>query len=296
MVEEKQKELIKECYKRPIQLNSWPKNCKYIMFVDENNSASIVNIVKRKLINNEKVSVDENVFTVTGCIFEKDEYYNFSKKLEALKEKYWREGVYKSNKNINEYVCFHTEEIKSRKNAFHKSVLNDKKYQQFIEELDLIIKNTKYKIISINIKIDDFIKYSTFKNMDLYNIAFNFIVERFCYETGTNDKIAIVFEARGKKEDKLLLKHINIIVNTNGTEYLNSMTISNKLCGVYFNPKKNRQGISYVGLEIADLSSYPIHRYVKYDRIGKDFETIITKISGYPNNLKRGLKVYPNKK
>ena len=273
----------------------WEKDIDYVMFVDENNSVSSLNNVKKKLLNNETISPNENIFTVTGCYFNKAEYKIIKERLDNLRKKYWKDGKYNKSNNILEYVCFHTEDIKSRKKAFHKSLLPEEKYDEFISDLDKIIQESNYNIISINIKIDDFIKYSSYKELNIYNVAFNFIIERFIYNTPKTKKLAVIFEARGKKEDKALLKHINTIINVTGTEFIGIEELQKKIKGIYFNSKRGKSGYPYCGLEIADLSSYPIHRYVKFKTQGKDFKTIKHKVVGYPNAFGKGFKIYPKK-
>lgn len=273
----------------------WDKNIDYVMFIDENNSVSSLDIVKSKLLNKQEISPNENIFTVTGCIFDKKSYKELKKDFDLLRKKYWKNGQFKNKYDKLEYVCFHTEDIKSRKKAFHKSILSEEEYNNFIIDLDYVLKTANYQIISINIKIDDFLKYSTYKNMNLYNIAFNFIIERFIYNTPKKKKLGVIFEARGKNEDSLLLSHINNIINISGTEFVTAKDLQEKIKNISFNTKKNAHGYPYAGIEVADLSSYPIHRYVKFNSKRKDFETIETKIVGYPSELNKGFKIYPKK-
>jgi len=108
-------------------------------------------------------------------------------------------------------------------------------------------------------------------------------------------KGAVIFESRGKKENKKLLEHIDMIINHKGTEFISSKELSSKINGVYFNRKISKRNRPYYGIEIADLSSYPIHRYVKFDTKGRDFKTIEVKIIGYPNYYGKGLKIFPKK-
>lgn len=226
------------CYDYPNMTDVWGQNNDYIMFIDENNSVNSINIVKRKIANNEEISPNENIFTVTGCIFSQKNYHDASKKFKRLKSKYWRNSQYfNEKKQIFETVCFHSEDIRGRKKAFHNSVINDDDYNNFIIELDNIINNIQYKIISINIDLKNYLLNPYNTEMNVYKIAFNYIIERFIYNMPTNKKGAIIFEARGKKEDKKLLEHINIIINYSGTEFIESDELKRKINGVYFNKK-----------------------------------------------------------
>lgn len=283
-------------YNSPNMTDFWGKGNDYIMFIDENNSVNSINIVKKKILNNEEINPNENIFTVTGCIFSHDNYHQTATKIKEIKNKYWDEGKYFNEKKQKKLpVCLHSEDIRGRKKAFHPTVLNEQQYNDFIIDLDNTLKKCEYKVISININLKEYLLNPHNVETNVYKVAFNFIIERFIYNMGSFNKGTIIFEARGKKEDKLLLEHINIIINHKGTEFISSEELSKKINGVYFNKKISPRGYAYTGLEIADLSSYPIHRYIKFGTIGKDLETIKLKIVGYPSHMGKGLKIYPQK-
>ena len=284
-------------WRTPNKSDCWQSCEDFIMFIDENNSVSSINIVQKRIRNKEEISPNENFFTITGCIFSKVNYINAENKFDKLRKKYWKEGkYYNSKKEIYEVVCFHSEDIRGRKKAFHSEVLDKDNYDKFIVDLDKVRSELDYTIISISINLEDYLLKSHYTEMNVYKIAFNFIIERFIYYIGNRNKGSIIFEARGKKEDGALLEHIDKIINHSGTEFIKSKELKSKVLGVYFNGKKDKNDHPYTGLEIADLSSYPIHRYIKFNTIGRDFETIKHKINGYPNDYKgKGIKIYPKK-
>lgn len=284
------------CYDFPCTTDIWAKNDNYIMFVDENNSVNSVNIVKKKIESGEEISPNENIFTVTGCIFSHADYKDLSDKFKKLKNKYWKKGQYFNEKKSEfEMVCFHSEDIRGRKKAFHINCISNEQYDKFIIDLDKILNNAQYKVISININLKEYLLNPYHTEMNVYKVAFNFIIERFIYCIRSNSKGSIIFEARGKKEDKKLLEHINLIINHSGTEFISSNELQHKINGVYFNKKFSIRKNTYSGLEVADLTSYPIHRYVKFGTIERDFETLKYKIVGYPKCIGKGLKIYPKK-
>ncbi len=284
------------CYEKPTSSNTWENNVDYSMFIDENNSPSSLNVIKRKIVNHEEIDVNLSVFTVTGCIFAKNNYQLAKERFDKLREKYWNNGMWLNPKNNElEKVCFHSEDIRGKKKAFAIFKEDEKQYEHFIIDLDKTINSLKYKIISININLKDYIFKSKYNEGNVYKIAFNFIIERFIYGMGDKNVGAIIFEARGKKEDSELLEHIDLIINRTGTEYITSDELKAKINGVYFNKKFNKNKTPYLGLQIADLSSYPIHRFIKFDTKGRDFLTIEKKIHCYPKYLGKGLKIYPKK-
>jgi len=271
---------MKQCYSRPTPILNWPLNCDYVMFIDENNSNSAINNVRDKIFNGGTISKDENYFTITGCIFSKSDYRNTKNSFDELKMKYWN----------TTNVCFHSYEIRNKKESFK---MDNDTYESFIIDLDERIKESNYTIISITIDIENYILYSKY-NSDIYEIAFDFLLERFIYFMGSNNKGAIMLEARGKKEDKKLLSHIASLINITGTTFIDPIELDNKVEGVYFNPKFNvKNKTTFIGLEVADLSSYPIHKYIKYKKEDKAFLTLKLKLNCYPDYKNKGLKIYP---
>lgn len=271
---------MKNCYKEPMPILTWPKNCDYVMFIDENNISNLSNRIKNKLNKNISINLDEKFFTITGCIFSKCDYEDAEKIINNIKLKYFD----------NENVCFHSYDIRNKHGVFK---LDDKYYSRFIIDLDNVINNSNYSIISISINIPNYIINNCY-TQDIYSIAFDFLLERYIYFIEKDKKGAIILEARGKKEDRKLLHHISKIINISGTTYINTKGLSKKIEGVYFNPKFNvTNHKSFVGLEFADLSSYPIHKYIKYQKKDKAFKTLEKKLYNYPNYKNKGIKIYP---
>ena len=275
---------------KPITISTWNyKTCDYVMFIDENNSASAIINVKEKILKNETILNDERYFTITGCIFTNDEYAKAKYKFNELKNKYWNNGMWINPKTKQKQpVCFHSIEIRNRKNAFKL----DENYNNFIIELDRTINDTNYTIVSISIDLMEYILHTSY-TLDVYDIAFDFILERFIYEI-KNKKGLIILESRGKKEDNQLLQHI-VERMKYGFKFIGSKRLKNNIVGIYFNSKFNSlTNKPITGLELADISSYPIHKYVKYEKKDLAFLTLEKKIRNYPKYDGRGLKIYPN--
>lgn len=153
--------------------------------------------------------------------------------------------------------------------------------------------NIQCKIISISINLYEYLKRGYTHNV--YNVAFDFLLERYIYATSGNKKVIIMLEARGKEEDSELLEHISKVIRKTGTKSIKSSELKNKIKGVYFNPKWNEEYSStYTGLEITDLYSYPIHKFIKRNKKDQAFLTYENKIVGYPNYNNKGIKVFPN--
>ena len=104
-----------------------------------------------------------------------------------------------------------------------------------------------------------------------------------------------MLEARGKKEDKQLLKHIYDVIYNKGRSNITTNELKSKIVGVFFNPKWNEEYSStFMGIEIADLFSYPIHQFIKYKKENPAFKVLESKIAGFPDYINKGIKIFPN--
>lgn len=275
---------------KPTKIQLVKKDIDYIMCIDENGSSGNLTYIIKQILNDKEISEDDKYFTITGCIFTKEDYIKSKKIIKELKYKYWSNGVFYDNKlNKEKIVCFHSREIRRHDNCFSDTTIN---YNDFMADLTDSMKQINCKIISISINLYDYLKKGYTYNV--YNVAFDFLLERYIYATDNNKKGIIMLEARGKEEDNTLLKHISKVINKTGTKKISSKELKNKINGVYFNPKWNEEyNKTYVGLEITDLFSYPIHKYIKRNIKDKAFLTFEDKINGYPNYENKGIKRFP---
>ena len=279
-------------WNNPKKIDFWENDIDYVMFVDENGSAGKLTDISKKITNAEKIDENDRFFTVTGCIFTKENYLSARSDIEELKNKYWINSMYCDSKNkCNKYVCLHSREIRRHDKAFNDKLIN---HNNFTNDLTCVLKNVDCTIISITIDLVNYLKRRHTEN--IYEKAFDLLIERYIYATNSNKKGIIILEARGKEEDKTLLKHIYKIINLKGEKFISNNEFKKKIKGVYFNPKWNKEYSStYVGLEIVDLFSYPIYQYVKYQKTNPAFEVLQHKISGYPDFVNKGLKIFPQK-
>lgn len=280
-------------YDKPVRVLSLKRDIDYIMCIDENGSSSNLTYVLKQISNEKELSEDDKYFTITGCIFTKDDYFNSKRLIKSLKNKYWNNGVFYDTKSKRDKeICFHSRDIRKHNGCFNDNVIN---YNEFMIDLSDTMKDIKCKIISISVNIYEYLKKGYTHN--IYNVAFDFLLERYIYDTENNKKGIIMLEARGKEEDKELLKHISKVINHTGTKKISSKELRNKIDGVYFNPKWNEDyNFTYVGLEITDLFSYPIHKYIKRNIKDKSFIIFEDKIVGYPNYNNKGIKIFPPSK
>lgn len=281
------------CFDYPQKIKNWNKNIDYVMFVDENNSVDKQQMVYKKIINNIPILDDEKYFTVTGVIFNKTNYSKMRNDIRRLKSKYQENGFYFDSKyKDSRYVCFHSRDIRRHDGAFNDKVIN---YNEFISDLSYTLNSIQCDIISVTIDIENFIKSGHTEN--IYEIAFDFLLERFIYATRSNKKGIIMLESRGKNDDIVLLKHIKDIIFNKGRDKISTSELKNRILGIYFNPKwYGGHSSTFAGLEITDLFSYPIHQYVKYKKENQAFNLLKNKIVGYPHFEGKGLKIFPKEK
>lgn len=278
-------------YDKPIKIRQLSDEIEYIMCIDENGSSNNLIYILKQISNDKEVLKDDKYFTITGCIFTKKEYMDSKNIIKELKNKYWENGkFYDKKSNKAKTVCFHSREIRKHDNCFNDSLIN---YNEFMVDLTNAMINIQCKIISISINLYEYLKRGYTHNV--YNVAFDFLLERYIYATSGNKKGIIMLEARGKEEDSELLEHISKVIRKTGTKNIKSSELKNKIKGVYFNPKWNEEYSStYTGLEITDLYSYPIHKFIKRNKKDQAFLTYENKIVGYPNYNNKGIKVFPN--
>ena len=189
------------------------------------------------------------IFLLCGCIFEQTELKNIEEKISLFKQKYFNT----SN------VILHSREIRKCEGAFQ--ILFDLNLKaEFYQNLNSIIKNSKFKIIGVGINKEEYIKRYGKSAKDPYSLSLSFIMERliFCLdELDKKSEVEIRAERRGGKEDQKLLSQFNSILDL-GTYYVSNDRLKKKIKKFEFNFKKD----NIVGLQIADLCAYPLARYL----------------------------------
>ncbi|GFN35837.1 DUF3800 domain-containing protein [Tepidimicrobium xylanilyticum] len=274
---------------RPKYIDYCPDDVDYIMFIDENGDPSL-KYIKKCIEKNQTIDKSSIYFTVTGVIIKKDNLKEIKDRIMEIKYNYWEDGRYKYN-NTYKRICFHSREIRRREKPFSDDIINRK---EFLNELSNFLDYVPCKIISSTINKEKHFK--TYDNPDHpYNLSLNFVLERFVkFYLRSWETALIILEARGKDDDRRILEHIKNVIDF-GTRYVSSDDFK-KIKGVYFNdkwqPDSNGEK-SYFGLEIADLYSYPIHKYCRTRQKDMAFEVLEKKLYRYPYYDGCGLKIFP---
>lgn len=274
---------------KPTIIEYWPDDTDVIMGIDENGTAEIKSILP-KVRAGKEISDNDKYFTLTGVSFNKNGHSRLKDKMLSIKNKYWTDGLY-PYKGQMKRVCFHSADIRNKRTPFYGIDFN-----AFIADINEMISEMPTKVISCFFNKEDHCKkYSTPTHP--YDLAMVFLLERFCGQLNEyNKKGAVIIEGRGKPEDKAMLKHILKIIeegtNQNPPSHFRNIT------GVYFNPKwstLDNGKKSFVILELADLMSYPIHKYHRNNCKEKDIPYTIVeqKLLKYPQPYGWGLKRWP---
>lgn len=293
--------MTREWRKRPTLLDYWPEDVESIMAIDENGTTDLEYFKKMKEKDPTeffKASTglsnryDNNKwFTITGVIMNRDEFPKFRYDIVTLKDTFWPPEGKAYYKGQLRRVVFHSREIRKKESPFAVSQ-ND--YDKFISELSLLIEKTSY--IAFSASINKVKHVERYKNpFHVYYWCLNFIVERYCFWLKNNNKKGLLFlESRGKKEDHEVLKFLINLIN-NGNNYNGPEHFSN-IVGIYFNPKWSKNHNyqkSFPLLELADLVSYPIYKYMRSQKKDLAFEIVEKKLYNYPHYDGYGLKKFP---
>lgn len=244
----------------------------YHLFIDESGDHSLANTNK-----------DFPVFVLLGCLFEDIEYSKVCTEMRELKNRIFGTSE----------VIFHSRDIRKCEGAFVKLFdLNVKK--DFYEGVNKLIRNSHFQIIGVGIKKEDFIKKYGKIADDPYELSLSFLLERAVLATNHPSEevqIQTLIESRGKKEDEVLLRRYNRLLDR-GSGYISPEKFKCRLSTLDFHRKNQND----CGLQIADLCAYPIARkivnpkelYPSYDIVNEKFRKSASgKIIGY------GLKLFP---
>lgn len=257
----------------------------YYLFVDESGEHII-----------ENFDTSRPFFTVSAVMISKSMYDEQKVAINALKEKYWEGGLFKEKNRHTKKVCFVSRQIRRRQDAFSKHYLNDDQYENFLQDLTVLMSTLDYTIIAASIdKVKLVSKYTN--PIEPYHLAMEFIVERFSRLLHTRNATGLIMmESRGKREDgslhQLFLEFYN-----NGTRFFGSRYIQKTITGgFYFNGKWNKERNNletFYGLELADLTAHPIGHFVQNKQKTRPFATFEKKFLGFEDYWGKGLKVFP---
>jgi hypothetical protein len=244
---------------------------QYHLFIDESGDPSL-----------NSINSEFPVFTLLGCLFDQDSYISIKEKINNLKIDFF------GSKNI----ILHSRDIRKCEGVFTKLFdLNIK--ENFYKRLNQILEQENYTIIAVAIQKQNYIdKYGKISD-DPYELSLSFLLERALMHTDSSvhNNIHIKIESRGKKEDLMLQKRYNRLLD-NGSSHIESNRFKEKFNKMEFVKKIKND----IGLQIADLCAYPVARHIinpkepypAYDIVKKKFRK-----GKNESFLGYGLKIFP---
>ncbi|SHI77616.1 Protein of unknown function [Desulfatibacillum alkenivorans DSM 16219] len=240
----------------------------YIVYVDESGDHGLE-------------SIDKNypVFVLAFCIFKKNSYAEcIAPNIVKFKFKYFG----------HDQVVLHERDIRKSKDCF-RILQNSQIRQSFMADLNTLVETCEFVLIASAIDKKRLLDRYSFPN-NPYDIALTFGLERvFLFlqsnvksETG---KTHLVFESRGRKEDKDLELEFRRVCSRNATGKALPFEI------ILADKKTNS-----AGLQLADLIARPIGRHIlKPKQENRAYDVIKKKFNCNQRGdfLGWGLKVFP---
>lgn len=243
---------------------------KYYLYIDECGDQNL-----------EDYNPQFPVFTLCGVLVSRENKKKLETEFNALKREFWG----------NENIIIHSREIRRCKNDFI-NLLDVEIKTQFYKRINAILsQNEAYIVVACTILKEPFIRL--FSNTeDVYGLSLSYLLERsiFCVDDiGGNPVIDVIFEKRGKLEDRNLTKFYNSLRVT-GTKWVNAERLCDRIGSFTSRAKKE----NLIGLQIADLIAYPIARKVLNPTAPSPAFDIIKPSIYKSNGVLLGFKVIPH--
>lgn len=221
------------------------------------------------------------VFTLCGVLVSKENKKRIEDDFNALKREFWND----------EDVIIHSRDIRRCKSEFLILLDPEIKGRFYTRVNQILSHNEAYVVVACTILKEPFIRL--FSNAeDVYGLSLAYLLERsiFCVDDMESDAtIDVIFEKRGRIEDRNLIKFYNGLRVT-GTKWVEAQRLQQRISAFMARSKKD----NIVGLQIADLIAYPIARKVlNPDAPNPAFEIIKPSIYS-SNGMPLGFKVIPH--
>jgi len=239
----------------------------YIIYVDESGDHSLASI-----------NPEFPVFVLAFCIFHKPEYASqVTPAIQQFKFRYFGHDM----------LVLHERAIRKAKDEF-VILINQEKRIQFMEDLSDLIETSPFSVVSVVIR-KELLKEKYSDPTNPYHLALGYGLERVYSfvrkKQKNNHKTHIIFESRGKKEDKdLELEFMRVCSGDNRWGRLPFEII--------FADKKTNS----CGLQLADLIARPIGLYTMNPQQKNRAYSIIEKkfyCDGEGRKEGRGRKCFP---
>ncbi len=233
-----------------------PGFSEYIVYVDESGDHGLA-------------SIDDSypVFVLAFCVFSKEQYVEeLTKQVQNFKFKHFGHDM----------IVLHEHEIRKTVGPF-QILFNKERRDVFYDDLNSIIVDAPLTIISAFVDKRKFRKKMGVEH-NLYHVALSSCLRRlqqFLEKESQKDVTHLVFEARGKKEDRELELEFRRLCSSHGYSF--DIVVAKK-------------GINSCGLQVADLVARPIGRFcLNPEQPNRTYETLEKKFAKGRNGEADGL-------
>ena len=271
---------------RPTWIRIWPNNVRYALFVDESGSSEIPRRPKALA----EWRSEPQYFSLAGVMIDRENYFDvFRPLMTSLKERFWPpDGMFPYPAGVRR-VVLHSRDIRRKEGPFASTIIDS---SELYAEIADMIEATPFKAFAAVLdmmRLEGSLPTQTLPFRDQpYSLATHFILERYAQYLRTHKESGVVIlEARGKKEDRVVLSNMVKLLNEHPREFY-------CIEAIYWVQKWPEwdDKTSFGALEIADLIAYPVYQFVRSHQKGTAFEIIEPKLYGYPSYMGRGLKVF----
>ncbi len=225
----------------------------------------------------DKIDSKFPLFVLSIAVVKRNDYSNvIVPQISQLKLRYWD----------HEGVNLHSSEIRKAEGPF-SFLQNPFLRETFVRELSKLMMDFPYTLFLVVIKKDAHQEKYGKRAFNPYSLSLTFAMERIVHfmEIHNQDRLPIIVESRGKREDNELKAAFFDLI-TNGTRYMTEGKFRNFKFPLLFHDKRR----NITGLQLADLCAHPTARHIlKPDQPNKAFEVVKKHI--YKNQF--GLKVFP---
>ena len=245
----------------------------WLVFVDESGDHGLVNF-----------DPYYPIFVLAALLMTRGDHEALGHDFARLKARYWP----------GEKVVFHEREIRRREGPFAR--LGSRDYEIFLSELTRVVAKTPFKLMAVVVDKRRLVERYA-RPLNPYKLALGFVVERVAFEVGPGygQKLPFFLEARGRREDRELLRVAKQL--RSGEHWLSrdlSPGLRVTLGRMRFEFKRKDDLLP--GLELADLVAWPVgHRYLYPEQKNRAFSVLERKFRRGPGGKVEGwgLKVFP---
>jgi hypothetical protein len=243
---------------------------KYYLYIDECGDQNL-----------ENFNPEFPIFTLCGVLVSRENRKMLENAFNILKRDFWG----------NEDVIIHSRDIRRCKSEFQILLDPEIKSRFYARINDILSQNEAYVVVACSILKEPFIRL--FSNTDdVYGLSLAYLLERSIFCVDDKDKgsvIDVIFEKRGKLEDRNLTKFYNGLRFT-GTKWVGPERLKSRINAFTARSKKD----NLVGLQIADLIAYPIARKVLNPNLPNPAFDIIKPSIYSSDGALLGLKIIPH--